>query len=135
MRSTKQRNLILEIINNNDNHFSAEEIYQIARQKILNISLGTVYRNLRLLDKDGKIKCLKGSDGIDRFDHLKTRHNHFVCSRCGKYYDLYDNFDISLKNKSLGIVLDYEIQFNGICNDCIMKEEKENGIERKQNRS
>lgn len=49
MRNTTQRNLILDIINNSCEHLTAEEVYEIARKSILNISLGTVYRDLNIL--------------------------------------------------------------------------------------
>ena len=51
MRNTKQKDLILKIINNSCSHPNTNEIYELAREEIPNISLGTVYRNLnRLVD-------------------------------------------------------------------------------------
>ena len=46
MKNTKQRSVILSIINNSNNHLDAYEIYDMAKRAIRNISLGTVYRNL-----------------------------------------------------------------------------------------
>lgn len=49
MRNTKQRECILDIINNSYDHLNAYQVYDKAREIISNISLGTVYRNLSWL--------------------------------------------------------------------------------------
>ena len=49
MRSSKKRDLVCEIVNLSCSHPTAEEIYEMSRQQIPNISLGTVYRNLNTL--------------------------------------------------------------------------------------
>jgi Fe2+ or Zn2+ uptake regulation protein len=46
LRSSKQRDLVCEIVNLCCANPTAEEIYEMSRQQIPNISLGTVYRNL-----------------------------------------------------------------------------------------
>ena len=52
MKNTKQKKVILDIINNSNNHLDAYQIYDEARKQISNISLGTVYRNLGGLEND-----------------------------------------------------------------------------------
>ena len=78
VRNTTQRNLILDIINNSCEHLTAEEVYEIARKSILNISLGTVYRNLNILVELQKIRKIKTFDGKDHYDKLHIKHNHFI---------------------------------------------------------
>ena len=53
-RMTKQRKLILEVLRNTNTHPTADWIYEQVKKEIPNISLGTVYRNLRLLSEMGK---------------------------------------------------------------------------------
>ena len=62
MRNTTQRNLILDITNNSCEHLTAEEVYEITRKSISNISLGTVYRNLNILVELQKIRKIKTFD-------------------------------------------------------------------------
>ncbi|MDR0646277.1 MAG: transcriptional repressor [Elusimicrobiota bacterium] len=52
------------------------------------MSLGTVYRNLNLLAKIGEIKCLKGFDTKEHFDHNTFDHCHIKCSVCGIIEDI-----------------------------------------------
>ncbi len=121
MRKTKQKDLILSIIQNSYVHPNANEVYQECKKTIPDISLGTVYRNLNLLADNGQIKRIKMPNNIDRFDK-NHNHAHFICLDCGKVSDIMDdllNNDISIKE---GKVVDYEINFRGICQKCLKKE-------------
>ena len=119
MRNTKQKQLILQIINNSTNHLNAFEVYEEARKSMPNISLGTVYRNLNMLVEEKNARRLKATNGIDRFDNTKTQHHHFVCMKCGKYYDVFDKIELKNLEENYGIIKNYEAQINGICNDCL----------------
>lgn len=122
MRNTKQRELILSVVNNSCEHLTTEEIYLLCKDKINNISLGTVYRNLNTLVSSGFIKRIKMPNNIDRYDNLKMNHAHFICRKCNKVIDL-DEYNIIFKEKiGKNIVLDYDVNYNGICEDC-QKEE------------
>ena len=121
MRETKQRNLILEIINNSCDHLKAEDIYEISKKHISNISLGTVYRNLNYLYEFGSIRKIKSNDNIDHYDNINVKHNHFICSKCNKIYDVFESV-LEINKIDCGIVMNYEKIYNGICNNCIKEE-------------
>ena len=122
MRLTKQKKLILDIINNSHEHLSAESIYNECRKVLPNISLGTVYRNLNQLSDMNLIKRLKVQE-FDRFDSMHKRHNHFFCRKCCGIYDVFDDIINMETIKVPGKVIDYDIKFIGICNDCLKNEE------------
>ena len=124
MRNTRQRNCIFDIVNNSYEHLTAYQVYDKAKQVISNISLGTVYRNLNMLVEEKNARRLKATNGIDRFDNTKTQHHHFVCMKCGKYYDVFDKIELKNLEENYGIIKNYETQINGICNDCLKEEEK-----------
>ena len=119
MRKSKQKDLILEIINNSYNHPTAYMIYEKARDVIPNISLGTVYRNLNNLVLEFKIKRIKMSDNMDRYDRISDFHAHFVCIDCNQIYDLEFKDEKFKDNLNGNKVLDYEISFKGICKECL----------------
>lgn len=129
MRMTKQKMTILDIINNSYAHLDVLGVYKEAKEIIPNISLATVYRNLNLLVEEGKIVRIK-KGLVDRYDAKRGRHDHFFCSKCGKIIDIYEEIVIPNNVYKIGRVLEYDINFTGICKDCI-KEEKNNGIKRK----
>ena len=122
MRVTKQKSLVLNIINNSHNHLSAEEIYRECRLTLPNISLGTVYRILNQLSDNNQIKRLKVQE-FDRFDSIHKKHSHFVCSKCSRIYDVFnDIINLDMVNVP-GKVYDYDINFIGLCNDCLQNKE------------
>lgn len=115
MRNTKQRDCILDIINNSYDHLNAYQVYDKARVIIPNISLGTVYRNLSWLCDNDKIRFFL-VDGIFRYDR-KDIHDHFICTKCGNVIDIPRKKNIT-EDVDGNLVVDYEIKYRGICNKC-----------------
>ena len=87
-RNTRQRTLVLNAVKSSESHPNAEEIYNLVHEEMPNISLGTVYRNLSLLEQMGQVVRIPSEVGGDRFDGITKGHPHLVCSRCGKVFDL-----------------------------------------------
>jgi Fur family ferric uptake transcriptional regulator len=62
IRRSKQREIILEELKKFDSHPSADELYERVRKRLPHISLGTVYRNLEILAREGIIQRIATSD-------------------------------------------------------------------------
>ena len=125
-RWTKQRKLIIEAIKDRTDHPTAEELYSSLRAQGANVSLATVYRNLRALAKDGVIKEIHG-EGPDRFDPVVTPHYHFRCQVCGRVYDVDLPYREELDRVDLGPgfeVRGHELTWVGICPKCRQKEDQ-----------
>ena len=73
---SKQSKLILDILENSSTYLSAIEIFQKAREVISNISLGTVYRNLKVLVLKNKIRKLSLNGDKDVFANLLTEFSY-----------------------------------------------------------
>jgi Fur family ferric uptake transcriptional regulator/Fur family peroxide stress response transcriptional regulator len=58
MRFSSQREIIREIVESTNAHPTADWIYTKAKKRLPNLSLGTVYRNLKQLDEEGTIKAI-----------------------------------------------------------------------------
>lgn len=122
-RNTNQRKIIYDIIKNTDTHPTADWIYEKARTYIPNISLGTVYRNLKILQEEGLI--IEINDGRQsRFDARTDRHYHFRCVKCERIYDIdldMMNINVDLKYLSKkGFKIDkVNIDIEGICPKCV----------------
>lgn len=123
MKDTKQREAILGAVCTMRNHPTADEIYDKLRGDYPKISLGTVYRNLNTFAEKGDIKKIKVSEGGDRFDFRLDSHEHLLCSRCKRVYDV----DIRVKlepqtSESTCEVMGYTLILHGICSECKNKE-------------
>lgn len=89
IRSSKQRQSILDVIERENKHLSAEEIYDHVKVLQPNISLGTVYRNLDLLVELGLISRATFADGKSRFQAGgESHHHHLICLKCGDIEDM-----------------------------------------------
>jgi Fe2+ or Zn2+ uptake regulation protein len=85
---TKQRQLILDVLRGTDGHPTADTIYEQVRKMMPQISLGTIYRNLRVLIESGEIQELNYGSSHSRFDGNPSDHYHFVCRDCRAVTDL-----------------------------------------------
>jgi Fur family ferric uptake transcriptional regulator len=88
LRKTEQRTVILEELRLCRNHPGADEVYLRVKERLPRISLGTVYRNLELMESQGIIRRLNSSSGQMRFDPVAEAHCHFHCNNCGKVEDI-----------------------------------------------
>lgn len=119
-RYSPQRELILEILHATKAHPSAALVYEEARKRMPNISLGTVYRNLEKLSQEGIIETFIFKD-ISHFDGESAPHPHFCCTVCGKVTDL--SCDNTRLHKTIDGLDGCEIEgetllFRGICREC-----------------
>jgi Fur family transcriptional regulator, peroxide stress response regulator len=87
-RRSRQRDIILRIVRETDSHPTAEWVYERARRKIPNLSLGTVYRNLNLLVEENAIQRVMTGDGLVRYDSRLGDHAHFICTETGEVTDM-----------------------------------------------
>ena len=120
---SRQRELVLEILQKSYSHPTAEEIFNEARKVDGTISLGTVYRNLELLCKDKVIEKISTPKAKDRYDYKKSKHSHAICEKCGGILDFVDNVDIEKLTQKLSSEAGFqinqdEIRVIGICSKC-----------------
>ena len=93
VRLTRQREMLLEIIDKSGEHLDAERLYQIAKEKEPKLNRVTVYRTLKLLKQGGLVDELDlmhfGGDQHYYETRLKQEHAHVVCLRCGKVEEFF----------------------------------------------
>lgn len=85
-RLTCQKKAVMEFLENNRSHPSAEDIYQAVRKRLPQISRATVYRIVRVLKEKGEIREIPLEPA--RYDARKEFHFHFVCLACGRVEDI-----------------------------------------------
>ncbi len=119
---SRQREAILQVLQNSKSHPTAAEVYRQVREVIPNISLGTVYRNLSELNDEGQIICVRVGDGNDHFDGDTSFHLHLYCVKC------HDIIDVPVENmtkslfKSSGFTPESAVcVVGGICKKCNKK--------------
>lgn len=88
IRHSRQREKIYEYLLAATQHPSAEMIHTALKAEIPGLSLGTVYRNLSLLEELGRIRRVPALQGNERYDAICQDHAHFICRCCGSIRDL-----------------------------------------------
>lgn len=125
MRYSRQRELITGVIKGRKDHPTADMIYASCRAQEPNLSLGTVYRNLKQLADDGVIITLETVDKKLHYDGDTSRHSHFICENCGKIIDLFKPSKPPKELDELGLsVTGEKCIYYGLCDDCNIKKLK-----------
>ena len=120
-RFTRQRQIILEEVQKREFHPNATKVYEAVKQRIPNISLGTVYRGLGLLVGLGLIRRLEQEDS-SRFDSNLSEHYHLICTNCKQIFDI--DTSILEKLNTHGLEADgfeisgLKLELHGLCPSC-----------------
>jgi len=122
-RLTPQRMMVLEAIEESEDHISAEEIHARARAKYPYINISTIYRTLELLKKMGLVTETELGGGRFVYHPVgKAQHHHLVCRKCGRVRDIDAAVFQQLKDDlkaNYGFNADFEhIAIFGTCENC-----------------
>jgi Fur family peroxide stress response transcriptional regulator len=125
LASTHQRQVLYRALAESDEHPSPEKLYERVKKKIPAISLGTVYRNIRIFKDSGLLKEVTPLHEPSRLDANLTNHHHLVCRRCRSIIDI-PGEDIEpvhfLRGLPGGFQVDsYEVEVIGLCSRCAAK--------------
>ncbi|MBC2584845.1 Fur family transcriptional regulator [Clostridium acetobutylicum] len=127
---TPQRRAVLDIIIDNEGqHLTVEELYDLVKLECPEIGLATVYRTVQLLDELGVISKLDLNDGLSRYELVheneQHQHHHLICTACGKVTevqgDLLDELEDCIENKYHFLIKNHSVKFYGICSECRKK--------------
>ena len=141
-RYSQQRARIYETVAASCAHPTAQMVYDALRREMPQLSLGTVYRNLRQLAQEGQLRELDGPTA--RYDSVVQPHSHIRCVRCGALADAGTPYDPALDRSGPArgwMVQGHDLTFYGVCPACAendrsneSKGEKVYGTEGKQDR-
>ena len=120
---SQKRMAILRTLQKTDVHPTAEWVYEALRPQYPNLSLGTVYRNLKRFCEEGKAASVGVINGQEHFDGTVTPHAHFVCTKCGAVMDIRRDYfarpELEKLSESTGFQVESaSVIFRGICPGC-----------------
>jgi Fe2+ or Zn2+ uptake regulation protein len=83
-RLTRQRRLVMEVLEQSREHLDAETVHGRAKARNPNISLATVYRTLSVLKDVGLVEEHRLGEEHAHFEAVQEDpHYHFTCLECG----------------------------------------------------
>lgn len=124
---TPQREATLRVLlEREEDHLSAENVFLLVKDKAPEIGLATVYRTLELLSELKIVDKINFGDGVSRFDLRREGaehfHHHLVCTECGSVEEIIDDLlkDVEkiVENDWGFQVEDHRLTFHGVCKQC-----------------
>ena len=121
---------ILAAVTELQQHPTAEQVFLEMKKEYPSIAIGTVYKHLNALAEEGLLHRITESGSPDRYDRTE-RHDHLICSRCGKIADVRLPDMRERIREALGQeILSYDLRIRYICPAC-REQEKDNIMEEK----
>jgi Fur family transcriptional regulator, ferric uptake regulator len=126
VRLTRQRRLLLDLIDNSGKHLDADTLYNMAREKDAKLNRVTVYRTLKMLKEGGLVDELDLAhfEGEKHYyeTRLKREHAHIICLRCGRVEEFFGE-QLGLVKGQVSSQFGFEIVFarteiGGYCSHC-----------------
>ena len=126
VRMTRQRRILLELLDRTGRHLDAESLYQLAKERDPKLNRVTVYRTLKLLKLGGLIDELDllHFEGDQHYyeSKLKQEHAHVICLRCGKVEEFFGEPLQKMRRQiesNLGFqIITQRTELGGYCSDC-----------------
>lgn len=122
VRITPQRHAVLEYLLTSMSHPTADEIYKALEDRFPNMSVATVYNNLRILREIGLVRELTYGDDSSRFDSNMKEHYHIICEECGKIVDFHyptlDEIEALAEKVSGFEISHHRMELYGKCKEC-----------------
>ncbi|QOY35962.1 Fur family transcriptional regulator [Anaerobacillus isosaccharinicus] len=124
---TPQREATVRVLlEHEEDHLSAEDVYLLVKEKSPEIGLATVYRTLELLSELKVVDKINFGDGVSRYDLRQEGaahfHHHLVCIECGAVdeiqEDLLGDVEKIVEEHWNFQVKDHRLTFHGICSRC-----------------
>ena len=119
---TPQREAVLQVIRERDDHPTAGEIFEAARQRLPSLSHATAYNSLKYLREAGLVREISFGDSASRYDREIDRHDHAICNCCGKLVDFHLPEAAELMRaaarKSRFKPVSVHLTLTGVCPDC-----------------
>jgi Fur family transcriptional regulator, ferric uptake regulator len=133
VRLTRQRRILLDLIDESGQHLDAERLFTLAREKDPKLNRVTVYRTLKLLKEGGLVDelDLMHHDGDQHYyeTRLKQEHAHVICLRCGKIEEFFGDL-LKQMREQIETHFGFEIvlartEVGGYCSHCQVLRAKE----------
>lgn len=119
-RYSQQREQIYDMVCASREHPTAQMVYDALRPSMPRLSLGTVYRNLQQMARDGRLMEIDGP--VTRFDATVRPHTHLRCSCCGCVADVELPYDAAL-DRAFAMegwnITGHSLMFTGVCPVCM----------------
>ena len=128
LKRTAQRDLILEIFLQTEEHLSSEDLYWLVQREDASVGHTTVYRTLKLLTEAGLAREVRFGDGKTYYEHHynQEHHDHMICTECGKVIEFFsaelEAMQDAMAEKFGFKLTHHNLRILGVCAECQVRE-------------
>ena len=123
-RLTATRQGVMNILASSETALTPQEIYDIARDKDLSLSIASIYRTLEALESFNLIQQIHQPGGCQAYWPTVVGNKHFaICKKCGRM-DVFEGVDDlnalfkKVEEESGYQIQEHWLQFFGLCKQC-----------------
>jgi Fur family ferric uptake transcriptional regulator len=122
-RTTRQRTAVAALMEDVDEFRTAQEVYDLLRQRGERIGLTTVYRSLQALADTGAVDVLRIPEGGSAYRRCSSgHHHHLVCRQCGRTVEVdgpaAERWAVKVAAENGFIDSSHTVEIFGVCPDC-----------------
>jgi Fur family ferric uptake transcriptional regulator len=124
LKSTRQREVILDEFLNTTSHLSTEDLYLKIRRKYPHIGYATVYRTLKLFAEAGIAQERDFGVGQTLYESAQKgdHHDHLICTGCGEIIEFEDSHIEQLQEQVARehefSIASHRLEIFGLCAKC-----------------
>ncbi len=127
MRLTREREIIVDEVFSDHEHFDAEEmVNRLSRRKdSTRVSRSTVYRTLSQLEEAGLLRRVARNNDREIYEHDYgyPQHDHLICKKCGSLEEFHNEQIADLikliADQSTFLLEGHRLEVYGICRECL----------------
>ncbi len=124
LRSTKQREEILDTFLSAGGHMTIDDLYAIVKKKYPSIGYATVHRNIKLMCESGLADEIKIGNKKTRYEQKygHEHHDHLICLKCGRFIEVNDEkiekLQVKLAEANDFTPKRHKLEIYGLCKRC-----------------
>lgn len=130
LKRTSQRDLILDVFLNTEDHVSSEDLYELVKAQDSSVGFTTVYRTLKLLQEAGLARDLQYYDGRTLYEHEfnHEHHDHLICTKCGRLIEFFSEVIENMQDEITRLhnfrPSHHSLRIFGTCSECQAAEKR-----------
>ncbi|GKU81791.1 Fur family transcriptional regulator [Niallia sp. NCCP-28] len=122
IRLTPQRLELINILSQENKHWTVEELYHILNERMPSVSITTIYNNINLFCELEMVKEIQFGESLSKYEWKKRDHYHIVCKACGDIVDVWyptlKEVETVAESISKFQISSHNLQFYGVCSQC-----------------
>jgi len=122
LKMTPQRLAVLDFLDGNTDHPTADDIFRAVKATYPTVSLATIYNTIQTLQEMGELQEVTINPERRHFDPNTAPHHHAICTKCKRIEDVFEDYssvlNLPAEIHSVFNITGNHVDFYGECAHC-----------------